>query len=95
MSGSTFCNVQIIKIGINLMEIIFSCIDITITYSIHMISMRGIPADEERVSEIKKLLVCGTFYFAWAPPQEGPPIDLSLAAQKCVKHTTTDFRFFW
>jgi len=60
-----------------------------------MISMRGIPSDEERVSEIKKLLICGTFYFAWAPPQEGPPIDLSLAAQKSAKHSTTDFRFFW
>jgi hypothetical protein len=30
-----------------------------------MVSMRGIPSDEERVGDIKKLLICGTFYFAW------------------------------
>ena len=41
-----------------------------------MTSMRGIPSDEERVSDIKKLLTCGTFYFAWAAPDQGSPIDL-------------------
>jgi hypothetical protein len=38
--------------------------------------MRGIPTDEERVSDIKKLLTCGTFYFAWSAPDQGSPIDL-------------------
>jgi len=60
-----------------------------------MVSMRGVPSDEERVTEIKKLLTCGTFYFAWTPQQDGSPIDLTLAAQKCVKWEQTDYRFFW
>ena len=60
-----------------------------------MVSLRGVPSDEDRVTEIKKLLTCGTFYFAWSSPQEGPPIDLTLAAQKSVKFNETDNRFFW
>ncbi len=63
--------------------------------SVSMVSMRGVASDEERVSDIKKLLTCGTFYFAWSSGQDGPPIDLTLAAQKCVKFNETDNRFFW
>lgn len=57
------------------------------------VSMRGHPHDEEKVSEIKKLLCCGTFYFSWSPTDK--PIDLTLAAQKKFRNAKTDNRFFW
>ena len=75
--------------------------------NVQMISMRGFQPDEERVSEIKKLLCCGTFYYSWNmqpgsnatevwPIHKSGSIDLTLAAQKvskgCIK---TDNRFFW
>lgn len=61
--------------------------------NVSLISMRGIPQDEEKVAEIKKLLTNGTFYFSWSASEE--PIDLTLAAQKAVKTKETDNRFFW
>lgn len=61
--------------------------------NVNMISLRGYQPDEEKVAEIRKLICCGTFYFAWA--NEDKPIDLTLAAQKAVKYETTDNRFFW
>ena len=43
----------------------------------------GYQPDEEKVSEVKKLLCCGTFYFSWSNSTTGqPPIDLTLATQK-------------
>ena len=61
--------------------------------NVAMVSVRGNPHDEEKVAEIKKLLTCGTFYFAWSSTE--PPIDLTLAAQKIAKNAETDNRFFW
>ncbi|XP_059090202.1 synaptojanin-1-like isoform X2 [Tigriopus californicus] len=58
-----------------------------------MISMRNLPQDEEKVTEIKKLLCCGAFYFAWS--HHDTPIDLTLSTQKAVKFAKTDNRFFW
>ena len=77
--------------------------------NVQMISMRGFQPDEERVSEIKKLLCCGTFYYSWnmqqtsgtnptsiLPIHKGGAIDLSLAAQKVSRGCNkTDNRFFW
>lgn len=62
--------------------------------NVAFISMRGNPQDEEKVSEIKKLLTCGTFYFSWSAQDK--PLDLTLASQKMVKpNVKTDNRFFW
>ena len=58
-------------------------------------SLRGYQPDEEKVAEIRKLLCCGTFYFAWSNDEKHPPIDLTLSAQKSAKFTQTDNRFFW
>ena len=77
--------------------------------NVQMISMRGFQPDEERVSEIKKLLCCGTFYYSWNmqpstimnandvwPLNKSGSIDLTLAAQKVSKGCIkTDNRFFW
>ena len=78
--------------------------------NVQMISMRGFQPDEERVSEIKKLLCCGTFYYSWnmqptsgsnsnhsiLPIYKGGAIDLTLAAQKVSRGCDkTDNRFFW
>ena len=54
--------------------------------------MRGIPTDEERVSDIKKLLTCGTFYFAWAAPDQGSPIDLVSGHSLMTSHKFGDFQ---
>jgi hypothetical protein len=45
-----------------------------------MMSMRGVASDEDRVTDIKKLLTCGTFYFAWTPPQ-GPISQNFISAE--------------
>lgn len=58
-------------------------------------SMRGHQPDEEKVSEIRKLLCNGTFYFAWSNDEKIAPIDLTLAAQKSMKFAEPDKRFFW
>ena len=77
--------------------------------NVQMISMRGFQPDEERVSEIKKLLCCGTFYYSWNVQSTSGcassgifqmdkrgAIDLTLAAQKAGKKSVkTDNRFFW
>lgn len=61
--------------------------------NVAMISVRGNPQDEEKVSEIKKLLMCGTFYFSWSSSEQ--TFDLTLAAQKLARNESTDNRFFW
>ncbi len=63
--------------------------------NIETISMRGFKPDEERVAEIKKLLSCGTFYYAWSSDENVKPINLTLAQQKATKTDQTDNRFFW
>ena len=49
--------------------------------------------EEERVSELRKLLSGGTFYFYWSAV--GEPNDITLCAQKLQKNPGTDNRFFW
>lgn len=48
---------------------------------------------EDRVSEVRKVLNSGTFYFSWSAGQES--LDITLSAQRRCKSTTTDNRFFW
>jgi phosphatidylinositol-bisphosphatase len=57
------------------------------------ISLRNQSQDEERISEVRKLLNSGTFYFSWRP--NGECFDLTLCAQRRRKTTETDNRFFW
>ncbi|XP_076262081.1 synaptojanin isoform X1 [Rhynchophorus ferrugineus] len=54
------------------------------------------PQNEDKISEVRKLLNSGTFYFSWySGPPGGIPLDLTLCAQRRIKTTTTDHRFFW
>ncbi|NXE69856.1 SYNJ1 protein, partial [Calcarius ornatus] len=57
------------------------------------VSLRADPADEERVSEVRKVLNSGSFYFAWSAT--GASLDLSLSAHRSMQEHTTDNRFFW
>merc|ERR1719483_1521305 len=61
--------------------------------SVQFMSLRNDPSDEEKVSEIRKLLSAGTFYFSWS--SEGEPWDLSLCAQRNLQDHDTDNKFFW
>ncbi|XP_068082117.1 synaptojanin-1 [Anabrus simplex] len=59
----------------------------------NFVSLRNQPQDEERISEVRKLLNSGTFYFSWSSSGEG--FDITLCAQRRKKTTMTDNRFFW
>ncbi|KAJ1520146.1 hypothetical protein ONE63_004363 [Megalurothrips usitatus] len=59
----------------------------------HFVSLRNQSQDEERISEVRKLLNSGTFYFSWS--SSGDPLDLTLSAQRRTKTSETDNRFFW
>ncbi|KAL7983572.1 hypothetical protein Chor_000448 [Crotalus horridus] len=61
--------------------------------STDLISLRTDPSDEERVSEVRKVLNSGNFYFAWS--STGVSLDLSLNAHRNMQEETTDNRFFW
>ncbi|XP_072901167.1 synaptojanin-1 isoform X1 [Hemitrygon akajei] len=61
--------------------------------STEFISLRNEPLDEERISEVRKVLNSGSFYFAWSP--SGVSLDLSLNAHRRMQEHTTDNRFFW
>ncbi len=66
--------------------------------NVSMVSMRGVPTDEDKVGEVKKLLCCGAFYFSWSSAPDKPAIDLTLAAQKARRannSSKSDHRFFW
>nr|XP_006817895.1 PREDICTED: gamma-aminobutyric acid type B receptor subunit 1-like [Saccoglossus kowalevskii] len=59
----------------------------------NFLSLRGDPQDEDRISEVRKLLNSGTFYFSWSPNSENT-FDLSLCAQRRIQDHSTDNRFF-
>ncbi|XP_074385950.1 synaptojanin-1 isoform X1 [Zonotrichia albicollis] len=61
--------------------------------STEFVSLRADPADEDRVSEVRKVLNSGSFYFAWSAT--GVSLDLSLSAHRSMQEHTTDNRFFW
>lgn len=58
-----------------------------------LLSLRSDPSDEERVSEVRKVLNSGNFYFAWS--SSGVSLDLSLNAHRNMQEQSTDNRFFW
>ncbi|KAF7992176.1 hypothetical protein HCN44_001501 [Aphidius gifuensis] len=49
---------------------------------------------EDRVSEVRKVLNSGTFYFSWSSGQQDT-LDITLSVQRRYKSTITDNRFFW
>ncbi|KAM9847210.1 synaptojanin-1 [Aulostomus maculatus] len=57
------------------------------------ISLKNDPGDEDRISEVRKVLNSGHFYFAWS--SSGLSMDLSLNAHRRILEDTTDNRFFW
>uniref|UniRef100_A0A3B5LUT2 Synaptojanin-1 n=1 Tax=Xiphophorus couchianus TaxID=32473 RepID=A0A3B5LUT2_9TELE len=57
------------------------------------ISLKNDPGDEDRISEVRKVLNSGHFYFAWSAT--GISMDLSLSAHRRILEDTTDNRFFW
>ncbi|XP_038053185.1 synaptojanin-1-like [Patiria miniata] len=59
------------------------------------ISLRRDPGDEERITEVRKLLSSGTFYFVWSSSSQQAQFDLSLCAQRQKQDHSTDNRFFW
>ncbi|XP_059726474.1 synaptojanin-1 isoform X8 [Haemorhous mexicanus] len=61
--------------------------------STEFVSLRVDPTDEDRISEVRKVLNSGNFYFAWSAA--GVSLDLSLSAHRSVQERTTDNRFFW
>ncbi|XP_045140374.1 synaptojanin-1 isoform X3 [Echinops telfairi] len=61
--------------------------------STEFISLRTDASDEDRISEVRKVLNSGNFYFAWSA--SGISLDLSLNAHRTMQEHTTDNRFFW
>ncbi|XP_040339967.1 synaptojanin-1 isoform X5 [Herpailurus yagouaroundi] len=61
--------------------------------STEFISLRIDSSDEDRISEVRKVLNSGNFYFAWSA--SGVSLDLSLNAHRSMQEHTTDNRFFW
>ncbi|XP_062944953.1 synaptojanin-1 isoform X3 [Cynocephalus volans] len=61
--------------------------------STEFISLRIDPSEEDRISEVRKVLNSGNFYFAWSA--SGVSLDLSLNAHRSMQEHTTDNRFFW
>ncbi|NXF01320.1 SYNJ1 protein, partial [Smithornis capensis] len=61
--------------------------------STEFVSLRVDPTDEDRISEVRKVLNSGNFYFAWSA--SGVSLDLSLSAHRSMQEHTTDNRFFW
>ncbi|XP_060054597.1 synaptojanin-1 isoform X10 [Erinaceus europaeus] len=61
--------------------------------STEFISLRADSSDEDRISEVRKVLNSGNFYFAWSA--SGASLDLSLNAHRSMQEHTTDNRFFW
>ncbi|KAM8813064.1 LOW QUALITY PROTEIN: synaptojanin-1 [Rhynchonycteris naso] len=61
--------------------------------STEFISLRTDSSDEDRISEVRKVLNSGNFYFAWSA--SGMSLDLSLNAHRSMQEHTTDNRFFW
>lgn len=58
------------------------------------LSLRNHSQDEELISDIKKLLNSGTFYFSRSTSVSST-FDLTLCAQRQCKDAVTDNRFFW
>ncbi len=70
-----------------------SSVDVYRVTGVSVISLRGVPGDEEKAVDVKKLLSSGAFYFSWNTL--GGPTNLTLSAQKAARTSELDNRFFW
>lgn len=67
------------------------------------VSLQYQQPNEDKISEVRKVLNSGTFYFSWnsnTNQQSGalplmPSFDITLSAQRRRKTSETDNRFFW
>ncbi|CAG2108102.1 unnamed protein product, partial [Medioppia subpectinata] len=63
------------------------------------ISLRNNVSDVERLQEVRRMLNSGTFYFSVIVSPDSAhnqlPFDLTLCAQRSVRTSETDNRFFW
>ncbi|KAK2582571.1 hypothetical protein KPH14_004860 [Odynerus spinipes] len=60
----------------------------------HFVPLHYTQGNEDRISEVRKFLNSGTFYFSWSAGQQ-ECLDITLSAQKRTISTITDNRFFW
>ncbi|XP_033341433.1 synaptojanin [Megalopta genalis] len=60
----------------------------------HFVPLHYTQGNEDRVSEVRKVLNSGTFYFSWSAGHQ-ESLDITLSAQRRCKATMTDNRFFW
>ena len=51
-------------------------------------------SNEDRISEVRKVLNSGTFYFSWSAGSN-PALDITLSVQRRYMTNCTDNRFFW
>ncbi|XP_039298700.1 synaptojanin-1-like isoform X2 [Nilaparvata lugens] len=58
------------------------------------IPLRGPCADNEEISDLRKFLNSGMFYFSWMPGNN-PPRDITMCAQRKAKVFQPDNRFMW
>ena len=58
------------------------------------VSLRGVPQDGEKIQEIRRVLMSGTFYFSWSQT-ENCTFDLTLCVQRKWRASQPDQRFFW
>ncbi|XP_022194674.1 synaptojanin-1 isoform X2 [Nilaparvata lugens] len=58
------------------------------------IPLRGPYAEDEKISDLRKLLSSGMFYFSWSP-SDRPPADITMCAQRRTKVFQPDNRFMW
>ncbi|KAH8233222.1 hypothetical protein KR026_005515 [Drosophila bipectinata] len=67
------------------------------------VSLQNAAPNEDKISEVRKLLNSGTFYFAHTNPSASgaasgvasPRFDITLCAQRRHQTSETDNRFFW
>lgn len=66
-----------------------------------LVSLQHQQPNEDKISEVRKVLNSGTFYFSWnssgnqSPSSSVLPFDITLSAQRRRKTKETDNRFFW
>lgn len=64
------------------------------------VSLQHQQPHEDKISEVRKVLNSGTFYFSWnavsnQPQPSSQAFDITLSAQRRRKTKETDNRFFW
>jgi synaptojanin len=64
------------------------------------VSLQHQQPNEDKISEVRKVLNSGTFYFSWSSGTQtqnssNVPFDITLCAQRRRKTSETDSRFFW